>query len=217
MVYVLKIRQLEEILSDIYGNLGWWPGESEDEIIIGAVLTQNTTWTNVTRAMINLRRENLNTLESLADGNIDLIRECIRPAGFYNQKSGYLMGIASEIRKKGGMEAVHEMSDAEAKIFFISLKGIGTETMEDILLYALNRKKFVKDKYAARLFSRLGFTESIDLLGKQVEQEFSVDEIKNFHGCIVEICKSFCRSTPKCNECPLKDSCKYYEKVFTEP
>lgn len=208
---------MEEILSDIYGNLGWWPGESEDEIIIGAVLTQNTTWTNVTRAMSNLRREKLNTLESLADGNIDLIRECIRPAGFYNQKSVYLVGIAREIRKKGGMKAVHEMSDLEAKRFFISLKGVGTETMEDILLYALNRKKFVKDKYAARLFSRLGFTESIDDLGKQVEQEFSVGEIKNFHGCIVEICKSFCRSTPKCNLCPVKDSCEYYEKVFTEP
>jgi Uncharacterized protein related to Endonuclease III len=213
----LKIGKLEGILNEVYGDLGWWPGESEDEIVIGAILTQNTTWSNVTQAMNNLRRNGLNSLKKLEDVSSDILRDCIRPAGFHNQKAAYLKGVAAEISKRGGLAVVHEMSDADAKKFLISLKGIGNETMEDILLYTLNRKVFVKDKYAIRLFSRMGFPEGIDDLSVSIEEEFSLERIKNFHGCIVELCKEFCRSTPKCGLCPVNKFCEYYEKVFTEP
>ncbi len=213
----MNIRELERALNAWYGNLGWWPAENEDEIIISAILTQNTTWKNALRALENLRQHGLNSLHTMIGANREQLKEYIRPAGFHNLKTEYIIGVAAEIVKRGGIISFQNVNDQDAEKFFLSLKGVGNETMEDILLYALNRKKFVWDKYAIRLFNRIGFEESFENIEFFIEKNFSLEQIKNLHGCIVELSKEFCRAKPECKGCPVREGCQYYENVFTEP
>ena len=211
--------ELSEILTSIYGNLGWWPAESSEEVIIGAILTQNTSWKNVEKAMQNLRKKSLNTLEGIHASTPKDLKECIKPAGFFNVKSQYLKEISGKLIEYGGIEELKKLDDVHLEQFIINIKGVGKETMQDIILYAFHRKKFVIDKYTTRLFQRIGILESnsMENVTRSIEENLKLEEIKNFHGTIVELCKDYCKNKPLCKECPLNKTCKYYENDFTEP
>lgn len=216
----MDYSELHEILKERYGDLGWWPAETRDQIIIGAILTQNTTWNNVRLALGSLAKNELDSIKALSNLNVEEIREHIRPAGFFNQKSRYLKDVCSAIEMFGGIEELDKLSDNDLKEFLLSLNGIGTETMQDIMLYAFNRKVFVVDKYTERLFSRIGIIrpgmKEAYRLGREIEESLGIDDLRNFHGEIVEISKDICRAKPRCQSCFIRQMCNY-EKDLTEP
>ncbi|MBK3333145.1 endonuclease [Persephonella atlantica] len=205
-----RIRELFYLLSRFYDCKEWWPvHENTDpflEISIGAILTQNTNWKNVERAVNNLIKEGLLNWEKLDTVRIEKLKECIRPAGFYNQKATY---IKSFVRAVKDLPAENITRD-----FLLSIKGIGEETADSILLYGLGRPYFVVDAYTKRLFYRIGIIKKQNLSYRKVQEMvmevFSADvhTYRLFHALIVEHCKEYCRKKPNCTECPIRNICR---------
>lgn len=217
---MLNYSELHKILKEKYGNLGWWPSETRDQIIFGAILTQNTSWKNVEAALKNLKEKKIDTIPEITNVDQEDLKEMIRPAGFFNQKSVYLKEICTRIQELGGIEKIDQMKDSDIEDFLLKTKGIGIETMQDIMLYAFNRKVFVVDKYTERFFSRLGLIEpgmnNAYSMGVEIQRDMDLEDLKNFHGEIVEISKEICKSKPLCEICFLRQNCNY-EKDLTEP
>lgn len=187
-----------------FGRQEWWPADSSDEVIIGAVLTQNTNWANVEKAITNLKGADLCALESIAVTPDDHLKQYIKPAGFYNQKSRYLINTAQFFT-----EHYSENTDTEElREQLLSVKGIGRETGDSILLYALNRPVFVVDAYTRRMFSRHFSDFPVqyeDIRGVfEYDLERDIDLYKEYHALIVKCCKTYCRTKPLCGECPIK-------------
>lgn len=215
-----NVRHIYYQLYENFGNLGWWPGDSPDEVIIGAILTQNTSWNNVEKSLSKLKKANLLSIGRLRNAKRDELAELIRSSGFFNQKSERLIVISREIIDQfGSLEGLRKAGLERATFFLSGLNGIGKETLDSILLYALDFPKFVIDSYTIRIFSRIGLTtgnEKSDEIQGIVESELchDVDTLKNFHGMIVELAKQYCRKKPLCKNCPVKDKCSYYEEVI---
>ena len=155
-------------LSDIYrrlyrhfGHRNWWPGDSRLEICIGAVLTQNTNWGNVEKAISNLKAEGLIDRDRLLSLSTDRLAELIRPAGYYNVKAGRLRNLLIFLSGHGGNDGKNfeALGDAEFREKLLEVNGVGRETADSILLYAFERPFFVIDAYTRRIFSRLGFSD----------------------------------------------------------
>ncbi len=216
----MKFEKFRQILDSHYGNLHWWPADTEEEVVIGAILTQNTSWKNVEKAMENLKQAHILTLNDIVNADRERIRNAIRPSGFYNQKTERLINISGKIVEKGGLRALREMTDRELSYFLGSLKGVGKETEESIMIYALGRKRFVVDKYTLRIFNRTGLieddTDFPKSLKNEIERKLSLEELNNLHGQIVNLGKDFCRTQPICKKCPLAGECDY-EKEITLP
>lgn len=198
-----------------YGDLGWWPAETPDEVVIGAILTQNTSWNNVEKCIENLKRHALITLETLKSASINNIRELIRSSGFFNQKAERLKRIAMAIVDTyGSLEGMQSHTDHELAHFLGSLNGVGSETMESIMLYALSRPFFVMDKYTYRIFSRIGFpvASSREEIRERIAQDlcYNIERMKNYHAMLVYLGKDHCRTKPICDGCPLSEICDYY-------
>lgn len=197
-----------------YGPQNWWPAETPFEVVVGAILTQNTAWRNVEKAIDNLKREGLMDPESVLKTPDDVLRELIRPAGFYNQKMQRLKAICKLIQDYGGLERLFSLPLGELRKTLLSVKGIGPETADAIILYAANKPTFVVDRYTHRIFTRLGiWSGPYDYEGikKLVESEIppNVQVYKEFHALIDEHAKRICRKNPLCNACPLRDVCNY--------
>ncbi|KAA8922773.1 endonuclease III domain-containing protein [Thermoplasma sp.] len=195
----------------IYGDLHWWPADSKDEVVIGAILTQNTSWKNVEKAMKSLKERHLNSLAEISRCDVKDLAEIIRSSGFYNQKAERLISLSrSVIDRFGGLENIRDAGVAES--FFSSMKGIGRETLDSILLYALDFPVFVVDKYTIRFLERCygipgkGIRESVEAEIKDV------DRLKNLHAMIVQISKDHCKKIPECDGCPLNSKCRYYDR-----
>ncbi len=209
-------KEIYGVLYELYGNLHWWPADSPDEVLIGSILTQNTSWKNVEKSISRLRESGMLSLELIAGADLKYLSEIIRSSGFYVQKAERLKLVSSAIiREYGGLPelAGHRMKEIEN--FLISLKGIGEETMESIMLYALDIPVFVVDSYALRIFSRLGWSHQNlrrETLKKEVSGQlnYSVEMLKNYHAMIVELAKDSCRKTPSCSSCPLNTKCNYF-------
>ena len=197
-----------------YGDLHWWPGDSRDEILIGAILTQNTSWKNVSMAIEKLKRRNLCSLEGISKTDESTLQAAIRSAGFYRAKAGYLIAAADAITGEyGSLQAMSSLDQGEAEEFLSALPGIGPETRDSIVLYALGMRSFVVDAYAMRIFGRVSpaFLHSREELGKQVLESgsFTVQELGNYHAMIVELAKTHCKKKPVCKGCPLEAICDY--------
>lgn len=208
----INLESLHSILFGIYGDLKWWPAETKDEVVIGAILTQNTTWKNVEKAIENLKNMGVCSLRGILLSDKDVIKEAIKSAGFFNQKYSYLKNISEAIIHAGGINTLENYSTDSLHKFFSSIKGVGKETEDSIILYVFERKAFVDDKYTRRIFYRLGITETE---GKHLPYEiiecagrkFNIEQLKNFHAMIVNFGKDVCKSRPECNTCPLKKVC----------
>ncbi len=204
------IYQLYKNLLKMYGKQNWWPVSGKfksdfDEVAIGAVLTQNTNWNNVEKALKNLIDTGKTSLEDILQSSDEELYKIIKPAGFYRQKTKTLKNLAAFIEK----ESVENLNRDK----LLSVKGIGEETADTIALYGLNQLEFVVDKYTKRLLFRLG------LLKSENEKYFNVKQLmeknlppdievyKEFHALIVEHGKRYCRKNPLCDDCPLKDKC----------
>ncbi len=210
------IWKVYQKLLSIYGKQNWWPAETPFEVCVGAILTQNTNWQNVEKAIENLKKHNLLSPEKIPPTPLSTLQSLIKPAGFYKQKAKYLKNLSLFIIENGGLENLQKENLQALRKKLLKVKGVGRETADSILLYALNKKIFVIDAYTKRLFYRLGITkkenEPYESLRALVETEFkrhnaSLEDYKEFHALIVRHCKEVCRKTPICQNCELSISC----------
>jgi endonuclease-3 related protein len=151
-----KVFKIYEILLEHFGPQEWWPGDTPFEIMVGAVLTQNTNWVNVSRAIDNLKKENLLWFEKLHDLPVELLAEKIKPAGYFNLKAARLKNLLNFIGEEyyGSLEYMFSEDVLNLREKILTVKGIGPETADSILLYAGNKPVFVIDTYTHRIFSR---------------------------------------------------------------
>lgn len=213
----MEIGRIYDLLFAEMGDLGWWPAESADEVVIGAILTQNTNWNNVEKALAELRKAGLLSLESLSRVETGELSSLIRSSGFHNQKAARLKDLSSRIVSGyGSLERMSLNDTLELVDFLRPIKGVGQETLDSILLYALDKPVFVLDNYSTRIFSRAGFSVLENDIRKHVAEELShdVERLKNFHAMLVQLAKNHCRKKPSCKGCPLSASCKYYREFM---
>ena len=207
-----EIREIHDRLFAFFGPQHWWPGETPFEIMVGAVLTQNTAWTNVEKAIANLKERGLLTFEGMEALPGDVLADLIRPCGYFNVKARRLHNLLALIRDRyqGDLDlfARDELSDLRQAL--LEVKGIGPETADSILLYAANKPIFVVDAYTHRLLSRHGlaveegadYDEMQELFMASLANEPAL--FNEYHALIVRTGKEFCKKTkPRCDECPL--------------
>ncbi len=204
-----KLLKIFNRLLDRFGKQHWWPAQTRDEVVIGAVLTQNTAWINVERAIENLKKEGLITLKAIYHCDIKALREFIKPAGFFNQKSIYLKNIATFFVKNGGFDLLDDLGTDELRKRLLAVKGVGKETADSILLYAFKRPVFVVDAYTKRLVARHKLQDKLDYDSIQMlfmkNLPLDVSLFNEYHALIVKLGKEFCKNKPMCKGCPLED------------
>ncbi|MBI2354064.1 MAG: endonuclease III domain-containing protein [Deltaproteobacteria bacterium] len=197
-----------------YGPLQWWPAETPFEVCVGAILTQNTAWSNVERAIANLKAADCLTPEGLRDIERGQLAAFIRPAGYFNVKSRRLKEFMEWLfaRYDGSLERMFSGDWRLLRQELLAVHGIGPETCDSILLYAGAKPTFVVDAYTRRLFHRLGilpertgYEETRTLFMENLPPDAVL--FNEYHALIVEHCKQFCRKRPRCGGCPLASSC----------
>ena len=202
----------------LYGHFGpqhWWPGETPFEVMVGAILTQNTAWTNVEKAIANLRANKALSAEAIATAPLPTLAEWLRPSGYFNVKAERLQTFCRWLLEGEQLKQLKQMPTHELRHTLLSVKGVGPETADDMVLYAFERPVFVIDAYTRRLFSRLGLIsgeEGYETLRALVEEAFGTTEeqvpvFNEFHALIVAHAKDFCRKRPQCKGCPLGMRC----------
>lgn len=204
-----------EHLAGHFGPLHWWPAESPFEMAVGAILTQNTAWTNVEKAIDRLRQEHLLSVKAIVSLPPQRLEEMIRPAGFFRQKAHRLQLFAAHLLALygGSLETMLDADLEEVRAELLGLKGIGPETADSILLYAGDHPSFVIDAYTRRLFSRLGLLggdETYNTIRRLFMDRLppEADLFNEYHALIVEECKRYCRKRrPLCPACPLESIC----------
>jgi len=198
-------------LFQTWGPQHWWPGRTRLEIIVGAILTQNTNWANVEKAITNLRRKRLLSLHALLTFPESTIAQAIRPAGYYNQKAKRLKAFASFLERTYGGSLRRMFSDTTPQLRqrLLSVPGIGPETADSILLYAGRRPVFVVDAYTRRVMQRHGWirgNETYEDLAALCQQALPADVqlLNELHALLVRLGKTHCRTRPRCPGCPLE-------------
>ncbi|HNZ49686.1 MAG TPA: endonuclease III domain-containing protein [Candidatus Hydrogenedentes bacterium] len=204
------VKNIYKALKRHFGLTHWWPGDTPFEIALGAILTQNTAWANVEKALDNMKAKDWLSPEALTEAASEEVEEALRPSGYFRQKTERVRLFCSHLltHYQGSMKKLGERPLKELREELLSLKGIGPETADDILLYACHKKIFVVDAYTKRIFSRCGLvSEKIAYhpLQALIEKNFAgtVKDYQEFHGLIVWTAKDFCRKTPACRGCPL--------------
>lgn len=211
-----RLLEIYHKLNECYGKTNWWPADTIDEIIVGAVLTQNTNWQNVEKSLKNLKENNLLDTKKLLLIEENKLKELIKPSGFYNIKTERLKNVLMFFEKMcdGDFNKLSNFDLNFLRNKLLSVKGVGKETADSILLYALNYPIFVIDAYTKRLLSRIGISneESYDSLQKLFHENLEKDILiyKEFHALIVIHCKKVCKKKPECENCSLKNFCYYY-------
>jgi endonuclease-3 related protein len=197
---------------DYFGPQKWWPGESVLEIMVGAVLTQNTNWKNVEKAITNLKQRDLLSIRRIQSLSIEALAEAIRPSGYYNVKAKRLKNLIAFLSERyhGDLSRFREQRTAELREGLLSVKGVGLETADSILLYAAQRPVFVIDAYTFRILRRHGLIAdqaTYHELQALFEEHLPADAplFNEFHALIVMTGKEFCRPKPPCRKCPLRE------------
>ena len=211
------MRASEQLYLDLYDHYGpqaWWPGDGAFEVMIGAILTQNTAWTNVEKALVNLRVRHRLSPQRLAELDPSSLGQLIRPAGCFRVKARRLHNLCAAIDMGGGLETLGNYSTPCLRRFLLAVNGIGPETADAMLAYAFNRAVFVVDNYARRLFSRVGLSRHAvgdDTLQHGVEEALSGDQqaLAEFHALIVTHGKHHCATRPRCETCPINTQCAF--------
>jgi endonuclease-3 related protein len=206
-----KIKAFYDAMLAAYGPQGWWPAGSAFEMIIGAILTQNTNWKNVERALANLKQEGLMSPEALHTVPLDHLAETIKPAGYFNIKARRLRNfIDMLVRDFGGnLEALFALSTSRLRETILAVSGIGPETADSIVLYAAHKPIFVVDAYTARILYRHGMIDA-DATYEDIQslmQGGLPDDaamLKEYHALLVAVGKRHCKKrAPECVGCPL--------------
>jgi endonuclease-3 related protein len=202
----MTAKTLKEIYITLLSELGpqdWWPAETPFEVVVGAILTQQTKWTNVEQAISNLKIHGLMEPESLAEADLESVEEFVRCCGFYRQKASRLVNIAKYFADNG-LKNVFSMPVGDLRSEMLSLNGVGNETADSIVLYAANKPKFVIDAYTTRIMRCLGIEGDYIQLQELFESELEkdVELYKEYHALIVEYAKRYC-GKKQCDECLL--------------
>lgn len=208
-----RYQEAFELLHSYYGDQQWWPADTAFEILVGAVLTQNTSWSNVEKAIVNLKEAGVLELEQILSMDDSVLADYIRPSGYYNLKAGRLKNLLRMISDvyEGSLELLMEDDWRNARENLLSVRGVGPETADAILLYVCEKPVFVVDSYTYRVFSRHNMVE--EETDYHSIQETFMDNLEHdtrtlneYHALIVQVVKDFCRkSKPLCSTCPLKD------------
>jgi endonuclease III related protein len=194
-----------------FGPQHWWPGRTRLEIIVGAILTQNTAWSNVEKAIRRLRRARALNLPTLHDVSLDRLADWIRPAGYFRVKARRLRAFTTVAAGPfgGDLRRLFALDTDTLRRTLLSVKGIGPETADSILLYAASRPVFVVDAYTRRFMVRHGWLRSKATYDEVAQVMMGgihrdVRLFNEFHALIVALGKNLCRPAPRCAECPLR-------------
>jgi endonuclease-3 related protein len=212
----LDLMDVYNRLYSQYGEFVWWPADSPFEVMVGAILIQQTNWKNVEISIKNLKDKGLLEIDAMVKASYSDIENCTRSSGFFRQKSKRLKNMANHLLKgySGDLDKFFERDAHVIRNELLSLDGIGPETADSILLFAGAKPKFVVDAYALRIFNRLGLELDGDYENAQriFENELPKDVglLKNYHAYLVELGKDHCKNNPKCEHCPLSDICQFY-------
>ena len=208
-----------------FGELHWWPADHPFEVAVGAILTQNTAWTNVEQAIANLKEVRVLSPVALHGLDRSELEILIRPAGFFRQKADYLLHFCRFLIEHcdGDMARLCQGTLDDTRRQLLALKGIGPETADSILLYAAERPSFVVDAYTRRVFARLGLlqgNESYASIRAMFMETLPIDIAlyNEYHALIVQLAKTLCRKNkPLCNRCPLLSDCPYGQEEDQRP
>lgn len=194
-----------------FGPQGWWPGRTRIEVILGAILTQNTTWRNASLALRQLRKNGLLRIQELRKIRREELERLIRQAGFFRQKAATIVNFIEHLDAdfSGSLPRLFAQPQAALRIYLLDIKGLGEETVDAILLYAGRKPYFVADAYTRRILARhgwlpedAGYMTAQELMHRELPREAQL--FNEFHALLVEAGKRFCsRRNPLCSECPL--------------
>jgi endonuclease-3 related protein len=219
-----RLRRMHDRLAAAYGPQHWWPAQTRFEVILGAYLTQNTAWKAVERSLANLRAAGVLTLEGLRAVPLDELRQLIQPSGFFTRKASALKAFVSmlDVEFDGSLDALAALPTAAVRRHLLALPGVGPETADAILLYALGHSVPVADEYLRRIAERhrllapasgrIGY----DALADLSRRAFSADPesgrgqlFNEFHALTVAVGKAHCSRAPRCEDCPLATDLRY--------
>jgi len=214
----MSLQRTYDTLFQHYGRQHWWPGETAFEVMVGAVLTQNTAWVNVEKAINNLKCADLLSAEKIISTPHNRLAKLLRPSGYFNIKARRLRNFCDWYVRQGGWPTLSRWPTLKLRNGLLSVNGIGPETADDIVLYAFNRPVFVIDAYTRRLFTRLGVVsgdEDYETLRTLFEDKLKAlpankrtRMFNEYHALIVRHAKEVCRKRPLCEACCLAASCK---------
>ncbi len=204
------LMEMYDAMLERFGPQNWWPGDTRFEIIIGAILTQNTNWTNVEKAIANLKAHNALDPAVLYQTNPETLAQWIRPAGYFNIKTKRLKNFLGWLfdNFNGNPDGPAEYSPFALRESLLSVSGIGPETADSIALYAYQKPVFVVDTYTCRIGVRHGLVTPD--MGYDMVQEYfqsslpdDIELFNEYHALLVCVGKNFCKPRPKCEKCPL--------------
>lgn len=206
------LKNIYKKLFSCYGPQHWWPGDSPFEIMLGAILTQNTAWINVERAIDNLKSHACLTPQKILDVPTSQLAEWLKPSGYFNIKTQRVRHYCQWYVDAGELATLSLCDTASLRKQLLAVYGVGPETADDILLYAFERPVFVIDAYTRRLFSRLQLLEhdaTYETLRHQFETSLKSDVLlfNEYHALIVRHAKEVCKKRPDCNRCCLFGVC----------
>lgn len=209
------VREVYSRLLKQFGEKKWWPVISNNpklEICLGAILTQSTNWKNVEKSILKLNENNLIDAKKLRNIKVEELAQLIRSSGYYNQKAKKIKNFIDFLFKEfnGNLESLFSLEIQGLRNKLLSVKGIGKETADSIILYAANKPMFVIDAYTKRIFSRLGYKEEdYDKLQlffmKNLNKNVKI--FNQYHALLVELGKRYCKKQPGCKNCPLLSIC----------
>ncbi len=205
-------RAIRLIFNRLYRRFGpqyWWPARTEFEVCVGAVLTQNATWTSVERAITRLRDRSLLNPAAIEELALPTLARLIRPAGCYRMKAKRLKAFVRWLKEHGGLAALRNRPTGRTRRELLKCYGIGPETADSILLYALKKPVFVVDTYTRRILSRHGIisgTEPYEEIQRLLAEAMprSTRIFNEYHALLVRLGKTHCRFRPSCAGCPLQ-------------
>lgn len=197
-------------LYSFYGSQYWWPGDSPLEVIIGAILTQNTNWANVEKAIKNLKDAKALSVKALHELSTQKLSMLIRPAGYFNIKANRLKAFIDFIMDNynGSIKKMKKEDLESLRKKLLGIHGIGPETADSILLYALSKPVFVIDVYTRRILSRhnikdynASYEEYQNLFHREIDENIQL--FNEYHALFVRLGKDYCKPKPLCEDCPL--------------
>lgn len=221
------LRWIYRRLYRTFGKRHWWPAKSPFEVVVGAILTQNTAWSNVEKAIRALEKKRLLRADRLYRLNQETLAKTIRPSGFFNVKAKRVKNFLSYLFRKweGNLEALFLHPTGPLRKELLAIDGLGEETVDSILLYAGGKPVFVVDAYTRRVLSRHGLLRG-DERYEEIQDYFTdtlphrASLFNEYHALLVEVGKRYCRKSPLCASCPLdplprtKKGCQNFIRVM---
>ena len=208
----VTLDDIYQRLYDVYGPQKWWPAKSPFEVIVGAILVQNTAWNNAQLAIEKLREADLLTADRLYNVPVEELEKLIRSAGYYRMKARRLRNVLDYLHENysGSVERFLDVDTETLRCELLSINGIGPETADSVLLYAAMRPVFVVDAYTNRVFKRhrwIDYDAGYDDIQSYFHShlEASAPLYNEYHALIVKIGHLHCRKTPQCEQCPLEE------------